>query len=130
MIDSNNIGVMRENIRKLDNLRTNVDANTDAIGEINSLIGATPLPTGKTITNSIIKEVSITATTNESGYCTLVGCPPDKVINAIVLSPIRNYCHLYKGSDGAENISAVVRTRDNNIVASTEITFKAYLINS
>ena len=53
MIDSNNIGVMRENIRKLDNLRTNVCANTEAIGEINSLIGDTPLPIGQTITSAL-----------------------------------------------------------------------------
>lgn len=57
MIDSNNIGVMRENIRKLNEpiggLITNVEANTDAIGEINSLIGATPLPSGQTITSAL-----------------------------------------------------------------------------
>lgn len=57
MIDSNNISVMRENIRKLNEpiggLITNVEANTDAIGDINSLIGATPLPTGQTITSAL-----------------------------------------------------------------------------
>lgn len=62
MIDSNNISVMRENIRKLNELIdpetisgliTNVDANTDAISDINSLIGATPLPSGQTITSAL-----------------------------------------------------------------------------
>lgn len=62
MINSNNISVMRENIRKLNELVdpktisgliTNVEANTDAISDINSLVGATPLPEGSTITSVI-----------------------------------------------------------------------------
>lgn len=62
MINSNNISVMRENIRKLNELVdpetisgliTNVEANTDAISDINSLVGATPLPGGSTITSVI-----------------------------------------------------------------------------
>lgn len=53
---------MRENIRKLNELIdpetisgliTNVEANTDAIGEINSLIGDTPLSSGQTITSTL-----------------------------------------------------------------------------
>lgn len=57
MIDSNNLDVIRKNIKELsvvnDNLITNVDANTDAIGDLNSLVGATPLPGGETITLAI-----------------------------------------------------------------------------
>lgn len=60
MFDSNNIDVMRQNIRRLskaqdpaviENLITNVEANTDAIGDLNALVGATPLPEGSTITS-------------------------------------------------------------------------------
>lgn len=57
MIDSNNISVMRENLRTLakinSGLITNIEANTDAIGEINALVGATPLPEGLTLTLAI-----------------------------------------------------------------------------
>lgn len=62
MIDSNNIDVMRQNIRRLskaqdpaviENLITNVEANTDAIGDLNSLVGSTPLQTGQTITSAL-----------------------------------------------------------------------------
>lgn len=62
MIDSNNIDVMRQNIRRLskaqdpsviENLITNVEANTDAIGDLNALVGSTPLPPGQTITSAL-----------------------------------------------------------------------------
>lgn len=62
MIDSNNIDVMRQNIRRLskaqdpaviENIIANVEANTDAIGDLNALVGSTPLPEGKTITSVI-----------------------------------------------------------------------------
>lgn len=57
MIDSNNISVMRENLRTLakinSGLITNIEANTDAIGEINALVGDTPLPEGLTLTLAI-----------------------------------------------------------------------------
>lgn len=63
MVDSNNIDVIRQNIRELaktqdptviSGLITNVEANTDAIGDINALVGSTPLPAGEsTITHAI-----------------------------------------------------------------------------
>lgn len=62
MIDSNNIDVMRQNIRRLskaqdpsviENLITNVEANTNAIGDLNALVGSTPLPAGKTLTSAL-----------------------------------------------------------------------------
>lgn len=62
MIDSNNLDVIRKNIKEImaasnpdviNSLITNVDANTDAIGNINSLIGSTPLPQGQTITSAL-----------------------------------------------------------------------------
>lgn len=57
MIDSNNISVIRENLRTLANINsgliTNIEANTDAISEINALVGTTPLPEGLTLTLAI-----------------------------------------------------------------------------
>lgn len=63
MVDSNNIDVIRQNIRELaktqdptviSGLITNVEANTDAIGDINALVGSTPLPAGETITHMLV----------------------------------------------------------------------------
>lgn len=73
MIDSNNLDVIRKNIKELaavsdpdviNNLITNVDANTDAIGDLNSLVGATPLPEGETITLAISELIRISPFSN------------------------------------------------------------------
>lgn len=51
MIDSNNLDVMRNNIRKS---RAEMGANTELVSELNALVGATPLPEGETtITHAI-----------------------------------------------------------------------------
>lgn len=50
MIDSLNPDVMRKNIR---NSKAEVNANTEAVDKLNTLIGATPLETGKTVTSEL-----------------------------------------------------------------------------
>lgn len=50
MIDGRNINIIRNLVRKI---RAEMGANTEAVTELNTLIGATPLETGKTVTSEL-----------------------------------------------------------------------------
>lgn len=50
MIDGRNINIIRNLVRKI---RAEMGANTEAVADLNELIGASPLPTGKTVTSAI-----------------------------------------------------------------------------
>lgn len=52
MIDSRNINVIRSNVR---DMKAETGANTSAVLELETLVGATPLPTGQTTITGAIK---------------------------------------------------------------------------
>lgn len=133
MINSNNIDVMRQNIRRLskaqdpaviENLITNVEANTDAIGDLNALVGSAPLPEGKTITSALPHYVDVTRNTNDSGYLlfTASEAPVDKVISCQVLEPSRQACELWVNTVGDDHYFGYVHTRgvyDTKLVSTS-----------
>lgn len=120
MIDSNNLDVIRKNIKELaavsdpdviNNLITNVDANTDAIGDINALIGSTPLPQGKTITSAIPYYEDVTASTNAYGLFQLAQAPIDKTISCQVLEPIQYTCETWLNQESDTTYSGYIHKR-------------------
>lgn len=139
MIDSNNIDVIRKNIKELaavsdpdviNNLITNVDANTDAIGDINSLIGSTPLPQGKTLSNSIVKSIEVVGTTNNVGGVALPGVDKNLIINAIVVNPTRHHCFIDFTSESVTTPSVFVYDRNGNPLNTQEVHIRVLEFNS
>lgn len=121
MVDSLNPDVMRKNIRDL-NVKNN--ETLYQVGELENVVGATTLPEGATLTNGFVTTEIITIITDANGNGVLSGIDFDKIINAIVISPVEYCARIYKGLDESLSPSVSVKSRSDVTLESSECTLK------